>query len=145
MDDLAPKRARRLDAGLRTILAAGFSVEGDYVLLARHAPTAPAPRHSIFGDDVGYEGAVNHVHVEREVTTLRGRWNPGAHAVAYALALATQLESSFPETAFDVWATGGAEETWIVRFHRASAEGGGSWLGSVEDIDDAALVAEVRP
>jgi hypothetical protein len=131
---VAPLRLRRLDPALRALVEEGFELVADHVVLARHAPTAPPWRRTIFPAAAYYEGAVNHVHVEQELESVKGRRSPRAQAVTYAYALAHALARAHPERAFDVWAI--FREDSVVRFHERRAGEQGwpltddvAWLG----------------
>jgi hypothetical protein len=117
---VAPLPLRRLDPGLRALVDEGFELVADHVVLARFAPTAPPWRRTIFPAAAYYEGSVNHVHVEHELETGRGRRSPRAQAVTYAYVLAHALAASHPERSFDVWAAFGEES--VVRFHEQRAD-----------------------
>jgi len=116
MAALAPRKPRRLDPGLRALVDEGFELVAEHVILARHAPLAPPWRRSIFNDVAYYEGSVNHVHVQQELVSWRGRGNPLGHALAYAEAVGRALAVAHPARGFDVWAIVTYDDT-VVRFH----------------------------
>jgi hypothetical protein len=127
-----PREPRHLDRGLRLLVEEGFELVADHVILARHAPFAPPWRRSVFGSDAAYyEGAVNHVHVARELASWRSRGNERGHAIAFAHALGQALADAYPSRAFDVWAVL-IEDDCIVRFHEREADGRG-WRHVLDD------------
>jgi hypothetical protein len=125
---------RRLDPGLRELVDEGCELVADNVILARHAPTAPPWRRTVFPTATYYEGSVNHVHVQQELATPHGRRSPYAQTVTYAHVLGHALASAWPGRAFDVWAVLG--EDCVVRFHERRDDepswpcpAGAAWIG----------------
>ena len=130
---LAPREPRRLDRGLRVLVEEGFDLVADHVVLARHAPTAPPWRRSIFDAVAYYEGSVNHVHVEREIVSWRARRNLLGHGLTFAAAVARGLGVAHPQRAFDVWAIS-SEDGCVVRFHERRDDEPGWEIALPEDM-----------
>ncbi len=113
-----------LDPKLESILSAGIHVLDGAYLFAKFETSVSAPR-SRFGDLTGYECAVNHFHIESNLTSPDNK-SPDTllkNGITFVHRLESKLASTFPGVPFRIIFGYSSDPllSCVVRFHKIRA------------------------